>query len=245
PSLIFLQSCLALNPTEGGLLLDRGAVAVIGSPNRTYSGSGGAFSLAFFNSLAYDGRPVGASMRHAKNFLLCYSELKGKRLGEAAKLSGANRRSAWTFTLWGDPTLRMPKAAPPADGLPRLRTQNGTGAITLTTPEKRYPATEVPPYRSEMWPGGRLAGLITRDDDAKQLVPMAFAEVHFPDAQPGLVPRVTSRVPGNHWVFRWDVRRKVAYLLVLPREKDGHELDFRVRWVAEPSPSPRTRLLTR
>src|SRR5262249_506745 len=87
-SLIFLQSCLALNPTEGGLLLDRGAVAVIGSPNRTYSGSGGAFSLAFFNSLAYDGRPVGASMRHAKNFLLCYSELKGKRLGGAAKLSG-------------------------------------------------------------------------------------------------------------------------------------------------------------
>src|SRR5262249_30829724 len=76
PSLIFLQSCLALNVDEGGLLLDRGAVALVGSPNRTYSGSGGSLTLAFFGSLAYDGRTVGGSMRHAKNFLLAYSELK-------------------------------------------------------------------------------------------------------------------------------------------------------------------------
>ncbi|HEY3789428.1 MAG TPA: hypothetical protein VGL71_11265, partial [Urbifossiella sp.] len=32
PSIIFLQSCLALNPPEASLLFDRGAVAVMGSP---------------------------------------------------------------------------------------------------------------------------------------------------------------------------------------------------------------------
>ena len=97
PSVIFLQSCLALNPAEAGLLFDRGAVAVVGSPNRTYSGSGGALSLGFFDALAYDGRDAGGAMRHAKNFLLCYADLKEKRLGDAAKLTGANRRAAWTF----------------------------------------------------------------------------------------------------------------------------------------------------
>jgi hypothetical protein len=47
PSLIFLQSCLALNPEDAALLFDRGAVAVVGTPNRTYSGSGGALTLAY------------------------------------------------------------------------------------------------------------------------------------------------------------------------------------------------------
>ena len=36
--------------------------------------------------------------------------------------------------------------------------------ITLTLPEKRYPATEVKPYKAEMWPGGRLAGIFTTAD---------------------------------------------------------------------------------
>ena len=59
-----------LNPDESALLLDRGAAAIVGTPNRTYSGSGGALTLAFFDSLAYDGRSAGASMRHAKNVLM-------------------------------------------------------------------------------------------------------------------------------------------------------------------------------
>src|SRR5262249_6608488 len=42
PSLLFLQSCLALNEAKVQPLLEHGAVAVIGSPTRTYSASGGA-----------------------------------------------------------------------------------------------------------------------------------------------------------------------------------------------------------
>jgi hypothetical protein len=235
PSVIFLQSCLALNPDESALLLDRGAVAVVGTPNRTYSGSGGALTLGFFDSLAYDGRTVGASMRHAKNFLLCYAELKAKRLGDAVKLGGANKRAAWTFTVWGDPTLKMPKPVPPNDALPALKCEVAKTKLTLALPEKRYPSTEVAPYRAEMWPGGRLAGLFTADgEDARRLAPLAFAEVPLADTKEGRTPRLTTKLPGRNWVFRWDARRRVGYLLVLPREKDEKGVEFTVHWDADP-----------
>ena len=235
PAVVFLQSCLALNPDEAALLFDRGAVAVLGTPNRAYSGSGGALTLGFFDSLAYDGRTVGGSMRHAKNFLLCYAELKAKRLGDAAKLGGANKRAAWTFTVWGDPTLTLPKPVPPKDALPALTCEVVKNKLSLTLPEKRYPPTEVGLYRAEMWPGGRLAGLFTTDDeDARRLAPLAFAEVRLADAKDGHTPRLTSKVPGRNWVFRWDARRRVGYLLVVPREKDEKGLEFTVRWDPDP-----------
>jgi hypothetical protein len=236
PSLVFLQSCLALNPPEAALLLDRGAAAVVGTPNRTYSGSGGALTLAFFDSLAYDGRTAGAAMRHARNFLLCYADLKAKRLGDGAKLGGANKRAAWTFTVWGDPALKMPKPVPPPDALPALKCEVNKDRIALALPEKRYPATDVPPYKAEMWPGGRLAGLFTADgEDARRLAPLAFAEVALPDAPEGRHPRLTSKVPSARWVFQWDARRRVGYLLVIPREKDEKGMEFRLHWGADPS----------
>jgi len=235
PSIIFLQSCLALNAAEAGLLFDRGAIAVMGSPNRTYSGSGGAFSLGFFDALAYDGRSTGASVRHAKNFLLLYAALKEKRLGEAAKLGGANRRAAWTFTYWGDPTLKLPRPMPREDALTPLKYEASKSIITLTLPAKRYPATEVKPYRAEMWPGGRLAGIFTKEEDARNLAPLAFVEASIPDSPAGKTPHLSSKMPARNYIFDWDPRRKVGYLLLLPREKDAGDLEFKVHWtVPEP-----------
>jgi hypothetical protein len=233
PSLIFLQSCLALNEPEASLLFDRGAVSVAGSPNRTYSGSGGALSLGFFDAVSYDHRPAGAAMRHARNFLVCYADLKEKRLGDAAKLGGANLRAAWTFTLWGDPALTLPRPTPPANALTPLKVEAAKTSIVLTLPGKRYPPTDVPPYRAEMWPGGRLAGLFTTAEESRNLALLAFAEVSLPGAAEGVMPRLTSRLPSRNYVFRWDARRKVGYLLVLPREKDGTRVEFRVRYDAE------------
>jgi len=235
PSVMFLQSCLALNPDEAALLFDRGAAAVVGTPNRTYSGSGGALTLGFFDSIAYDGRSTGGAMRHAKNFLVCYQELKEKRLGEAAKLGGANQRAAWTFTIWGDPTLKMPKPTPPANALPSLKCEMVKNTIAMSLPEKKYPSTEVPPYKAEMWPGGRLAGLITTDIEDKWLSPLAFAEIAMPNGPADHVPHLSSKVPGKNWVFRWDARRQVGYLLVIPREKDEGKVEFRVKWELPPA----------
>ena len=36
-------------------------------------------------------------------------------------------------------------------------------------------------------------------------------------------------------MFRWDARRRVGYLLVVPREKDEKGLEFTVRWDPDPS----------
>src|SRR5207249_3939136 len=97
------------NPAEAQPLMQRGAVALVGSSTRTYSGTGGAFTLAFFDAALYEDQTLGASLRQSKNFLLSYSLLKQKRLGDRSKLTGANVRSAWAFTLWGDPTLKLPR----------------------------------------------------------------------------------------------------------------------------------------
>src|SRR5262249_8904388 len=92
---------------------------------RVYSGTGGAYSLCFFDALLYDDQTLGGALRQGKNFLLAYALLKEKRLGTDARLTGANVRSAWAFALWGDPTLRLPRPQqaprPPlsAGGAPR------------------------------------------------------------------------------------------------------------------------------
>jgi hypothetical protein len=233
PGLVFLQSCLALNEPEALPLLERGAVAAVGSSTRTYSGSGGAFTLAFFDAMMYEDRTLGASLRQGKNFLACYSQLKKQRLGDAAKLGGVNVRSAWAFTLWGDPTLRLPRPTPPDDALPPLRAQVAKNTIVLTVPEQSYPpVTDCPPFRAELLPNARMAGLLTREDgeDDRRLVPFLFAEVALPKAPDKGTPALKSALPSSRYVFNWDARRKTGYLLAMPRTKDTAELRFTVSW---------------
>lgn len=235
PSLVFLQSCLALNENETRPLFERGALALVGSPTRTYSGSGGAFTLSFFDALLYEERSLGGSMRQAKNFLMAYALLKEKRLGDGAKLAGANRRSAWAFTLWGDPTLRLPQPPVPANAMPIVRCTVRGDSLTLTLPDTRYPKVHTGDFEAELWPNARLAGLVTKDrvDDERRLVPMLFAEVALPKAPVGKTPRLTSRLPDDNWVFAWDGRRRTGYLLALPRARDRERLRFQIHWESE------------
>jgi hypothetical protein len=233
PSLVFLQSCLALTETEAHPFLQRGAVAVIGSGSRTYSASGGAITLAYFDALLYEHRTLGASLRQAKNFLLAYAQLKEKRLGQAAKLGGANIRSAWAFTLWGDPTLKLPGPLSAKDSLPIVQPRVQGNRILLTVPETPYERVVSDRYRAQMWPNSRLAGYISKqpEDDTKRLMAFFFAEVQLPKAPPGKTPRLKSRIPSDRYVFTWDARRQAGYLLLLPRSKDRGELRFQVEWV--------------
>lgn len=236
PSLVFLQSCLALADGKAQSFLHRGAVSVIGTSTRTYSASGGACALAFFDALLYDRETVGGGLRQAKNFLLAYSLLKEKRLGKGAKLTGANLRSAWAFSLWGDPTLRFPWPQKPDNSLPPVRQEVHGHTIVITLPEDRYHKAISNQYQAQMSPNGRLAGLITLDEDeenVKHLVPFIFAEVHLPPASAGQTPRLRSRLPDSRWVFNWDARRNSGYLLLMPRPKDHDELRFYVDWQDE------------
>src|SRR5262249_36164766 len=233
-SLIFLQSCLALNEDETRTLLPRGAVALVGSATRTYSASGGAVTLAFFNALLYDDQPLGAALRQAKNFLLAYTLLKEKRLGPNAKLTGANVRSSWAFTLWGDPTVKLPRPIPTPDAIPPVRHQVKGNTLIVSLPEETYEKVVMPKYTAQMLPNARLAGLLTQEsEDLRRLVPFIFAEVHFPKAPPDQAPRLSSRIPSRNYVFVWDGRRRCGYLLVMPRPKDQKELRFRIAWEEE------------
>jgi hypothetical protein len=232
PALVFLQSCLALSEPKAQPFLQRGAVGVIGSSTRTYSGSGGAFALAYFNALLYEDQTTGAALRHAKNFLLAYTLLKEKRLGKDVKLSGANTRSAWAFTLWGDPTLKLPRPPAAEGSLAPVAHEVHGNTIVLKLPDTKYPKVTTGKFQTQMRPNARMAGLLSgrADDDGRYLVPFVFAEVRLPKAPPGKTPHVRTRLPGRQWVFLYDRRRQCGYLLVTPRPRDQHELRFHLDW---------------
>jgi len=232
PSFVFLQSCLALADWKALPLLQRGAVGVVGTSTRTYSASGGACSLAFFDAILYEDQSLGGALRQAKNFLLAYSLLKEKRLGKEAKRGGANLRSAWAFTLWGDPTLKLPRPEAPADRLPPVRHTVHGNTIVLTLPETLYSKVTSTKYQVQMAPNARLAGLLRKDSEHAELAlaPFVFVEVSLPNAPEGTTPRLHSRIPGSNYVFCWDQRRRSGYLLVTPRAKDQGELRFHVDW---------------
>jgi hypothetical protein len=231
-SFIVLQSCLALQEAKAQPLLRRGAVGVVGSSTRTFSASGGAMSLAFFDALLYDEQSAGAALRQAKNFLLAYAILKERRLGDDAKRTGANQRAAWSFSLWGDPTLTLPTPAKPEGARSPVRHEVVGDTIVVMVPEKQLDGVHSSKYKVQMPPNARLAGLIRKDadDDNQPLVPFLFVEVHLPDAPEGKVPRLKSKLSWNHQVFCWDERRKRGYLLAEPHNLDEQELRFRVVW---------------
>jgi hypothetical protein len=234
PSLVFLQSCLALVEPEAQPFLRRGAVAVIGSSTRTYSATGGALSLAYFDSLLYEKRSIGDALRQAKNFLLAFSLLKEKRLGPS-DLAGANLRSAWAFSLWGDPTERLPLPTLPDDALPGVRHRVHGNTIILTVPPDAQDKVDTIKYRAKVEPNVRLAGLLSRkdDEDGATLVPLLFAEIELPHAPPGMTPVLHSRVPEHNWVFCWDARLGRGSLLVRRRAQDRAELRFTIEWQEE------------
>lgn len=232
PTFVFLQSCLALMPEKVAPLLSRGAVGVLGTSTRTYSGSGGAFSLAFLDGCAYEGRTTGDSLRQAKNFLVCYSILKEQRLGDQAKRLGANHRASWAFTLWGDPTYRLPQPPRPTKSLPIVQAGVSGNTIVVEVPAESHGKVKTAKYQAQMPPNGRLAGLIRKEEDAAPLVPFLFAEVKLPRAPAGQTPKLRSRVPASQWAFVWDERRKTGYLLVMAPRAEGGELRFRAEWPA-------------
>jgi hypothetical protein len=232
PTFVFLQSCLALKTEKVQPLLSRGAIGVLGTSTRTYSGSGGAMSLAFFNALLYEGQTLGGSLRQAKNFLLAYAMLKDRRLGGQAARTGANLRAAWAFTLWGDPTFRLPLPRPPSSALSGVKHEVAGSSIVVELPGELHGKVRTAKYQVRMAPNARLAGLVRKipQEETHPLVPLVFAEVHLPRVRLGQTPRLRTRLPESNWVFLWDARRRTGYLLAAPRARDHEALRFRVEW---------------
>jgi hypothetical protein len=232
PSLIFLQSCLALTEDKAQPFLQRGALGVVGSATRTYSGSGGAIALAYLDALLYEHQSLGGSLRQAKNFLLAFSLLKEKRLAGTGDRAGASLRTAWAFTLWGDPTVKLPAPPAPTAALAHVRHRVQGKTIIVSLPDHKHARVVTAGYHAEIRPNVHLAGLCCKkeEDDGHGLVPLVFVEAHLPGVPPGATPRLSSRLSEKAWVFLWDQRRASGYLLVRPRAADHGEIRFHVAW---------------
>ena len=114
-------------------------------------------------------------------------------------------------------------------------TGDGAG-ITVQLPDVRHDKVTSGRFLAQMPANARLAGLLRkgREADGQPLVPFVFAEVRLPRAKTGLVPQLSSKLPSSRWVFNWDARRGVGYLLVEPRAKEEGALRFHVKWEATP-----------
>jgi hypothetical protein len=241
PSLIYLQSCLALNKKLTRPLLRHGAIGIVGASTRTFSGSGGAFTLAYFDALLYSNQSLGGGLRQAKNFMIAYAQLKEKRFGKKARWTGANVRSAWAFTLWGDPTLKLPRPELPPDALPAVKHSLTGKHIVVSLPAKPYDKVITEKYQAQMVPNGRLAGLLKKSngEEPASLVPLLFAEIRLPKGPSGYVPELKGRLSPKRWVFTWDDRRRCGYLLIIHRDRDPKDLRFTVTWAKGTRPVAR------
>jgi hypothetical protein len=231
PSLIFLQSCLALHEHKAQPFLEHGAVGVVGTSTRTYSSTGGALSLAFFDALLHDRQSIGGALRQAKNYLLAFALLKEKRLGAKAKLNGSSLRTAWAATLWGDPTQTMPlgKGGRDAGPVPSHTLRDNTLTISTAGPLQDVRSAG---FQADVWANAHLAGLVRKPAPGQlpNLVPLVFAEVSLPDGPEGKVPRLRTRLAEDRWAFCWDARRRVGYVIALPRAGKPGEIRFQIDW---------------
>jgi hypothetical protein len=232
PSLVFLQSCLALTEEKAHPFLERGAVGVIGCSTRTYSGSGGAIALAYLDALLYERQSLGGALRQAKNFLLAFSLLKEKRLGEKGTRAGASLRTAWAFTLWGDPTVHLPAPHRRTEALAHVQHRVEGKTIIVSLPDDKHERVVTTGYQAHIRPNIHLAGLCCKEvaADGHRLVPLVFVEARIPGVPPGVTPRLHSRLKEDSWVFLWDQRRGCGYLLVRPPASDHGELRFHASW---------------
>jgi hypothetical protein len=182
--------------------------------------------------LLYAEPSLGGSLRQAKNFMLAFARLKERRLGTEAKLGGANVRAAWAFTLWGDPTVQLPRPVRPAEALPAVKHVVKGNTIVIALPDAVHDKVESAKYQAAMRANARLAGLVSKqqDSDIHRLVPFVFAEVQLSKGLPGKTPQLRTKLPETHWVFCYDQRLQRGYLLVTPRNSDQGELRFQVCW---------------
>jgi len=227
PALVFLQSCLALTERQGANpFLQRGAIAVVGSSTRTYSGSGGACALAFLTPCTTTAPLWAGSLRHAKNFFWPIP---------------SSRKNGWARTpSRAGPTCVLPGRSHSGRSHVEAAPSLGAGQCsTLDPPQssgqhhRSHPAGKNPQESGDcevpvrVKPNGRLAGLLREGDkDGQRLVPFVSrrstaqgaTRQNAPPAQPA---------PNTRWVFAGTTAANADTCSSRPRTKDKDEIRSR------------------
>jgi len=176
---VVLQSCHSLESSTVDLLLDLGAVAMVGSSTSVHSASGSAFVKTFCDGLLYRSGTTGEALRDARNYFLCLGKLKQQRgHRETTKVY----RAGLTFRLWGDPEVRVfPSAVKPKrPGI--VAEMVGPDRLQISTPKHRLPVSTNEKYFARMFPGSQLAGLVKRQkkEPVRRLLPIYFFRLPRP-----------------------------------------------------------------
>jgi len=228
PATFFLQGCYTLDRSDPYLLIERGAVGIIGTYMAVYSASGSGFARAFLSSQLHGGETAGEALASARNYLLATVELK-KRRGH--KDWRKTLRAALSFDLWGDPT------APLAVHAGKTRKAAVTASvrgdrISMRIPASRLPRVEAGPYNAEIRPGAQLSALYDVDESkpGRRLVELFFAEVTLP-AEVGDDPQVTAPYDESTFAWVWAPRTRKLSLLVheaaLPKGSGRRDVTLR------------------
>jgi hypothetical protein len=217
------QGCKTLRQPEVSALLRNGAVGVVGTTTNTYSASGSALAKVLVDAMVLDQMDAGTSLMIARNFMLSLADLKQRRGHEQGPKI---MRGGMTFSLWGDPTWRLPKSpARPTDTEVVRGTVNGN-LIELQIPQTFAPAVKVGDYTAEIPLSAKLAGMYeweSEEHTGRQLPPLYFAVIPLPNWNSANEPRITSPLARNRWSSLWDPQSRWLYLLVQSSTRNEHD----------------------
>lgn len=176
PEVVVLQGCYTLDRSDPFILIEKGTQAVIATSAAIYSASGSALARALFDSALGNGTDLGTALRDARNYLLALAELKRQRGHDDWRKTW---RAALAFSLWGDPTLKLPIKAGRPTVEPAIWDSKGN-ELRLTVPKERMRRILVGDYRAQPAFRSMLSGIVWRDpgEQRRSLRDLYFTVAH-------------------------------------------------------------------
>jgi hypothetical protein len=181
PEIAILQGCYTLDRSDPFILIEKGTEAIVATSAAIYSAPGSAFARAVLDNALYDGADLGTAVRNGRNYLLALAQLQRLRGHHEWRKT---YRAALAFTLWGDPTLKLPlKTGRP--GVKPIAWEATPQELKLTIPPQRLREVAVDDYFARPAPRTMYAGLLLRLPDTKkrELKDLYFHTVAVPAGQ--------------------------------------------------------------
>lgn len=187
PRVAVLQGCYTLDRSDPFILIENGTQAIVATSAAIYSAPGSGFARALFDAVAHDDVDLGTAVRNARNYLLALAALQEERGHSEWHKTW---RAALAFTLWGDPTYRVPITT----GAPAVKPatwEREQATLRLRVPHQRQREVAVEKYRARAAPRAMFGGLVLKEGEhrrAKEMFSAVLrvgADHQFVCAEPG------------------------------------------------------------